>query len=150
MIFDHIDNLKDYEAIHKGIKMALEFIHNQNIKELDIGLYEIDGDKVFLKIQGYDTRDEEGGVWEAHKKYMDIQYMIEGAELINIANINEMNFPTQYDEKEDLWFFTGLGDSIILEEGMFTIFLPQDVHMTSLKVNGESRSVKKAVFKVLL
>lgn len=149
MIFDNSRNSTVYFSIHSGIKIALEYIQNNNLNSLEIGKYEILGDKVFLLIQSYDTKDQQECIWEAHKKYLDIHYMIEGSELIGIANIEKMKVTTQYDEKDDYWLFSGDQDFLTLEEGMFTIFFPQDVHMTSLKIK-ESKLVKKAVIKILI
>lgn len=149
MIIDSLGNCKCYEAIHGDMRKAFEFVKNQNLMDLEVGKYEIDGDRVFMMIQSYDTKDEKGGAWEAHKRYLDIQYIIEGTEKINVANIDKMEVLKAYDEKDDFWLFSGYGDAVTLEAGMFAIFFPQDVHMPGIKIN-ESKPVKKAVIKVLL
>ncbi len=149
MIFDSFNNIKEYNSINTRVKLAMEHIQNIDLNTLELGKHEIEGDKAFLIIQSYDTKDKQEGVWEAHKKYIDIHYMIDGSERIGVANIAKLKVSQPYDEKDDYWLFSGEGDSITLEEGMFTIFYPQDVHMTSLNVQ-ESKPIKKAVIKVLM
>ncbi|CQR47364.1 Toxin-antitoxin biofilm protein TabA [Paraliobacillus sp. PM-2] len=147
MILDSYSNLNVYGAINGKIKMALDYIGKNDLSKLEMGRHDIDGDDVFLIIQNYHTKDIQEGVWEAHKKYIDIHYMIDGSELIGFANIDKLKVSQPYDEKDDCWLFSGEGDSITLDKGMFAIFFPQDVHMTSLIVQ-ESKPVKKAVIKV--
>lgn len=150
MILDFVKNAAHYEKLHPELKTAFEFIQKNDLRSFAPGKHEIKGDQVFVMIQSYDTKQESEGAWEAHKKYLDIQFMIEGTEAIKIANIDKMHVKQPYNENDDYWLFTGDGDTITLEAGMYTIFFPQDVHMPSLQVNGESEPVKKAVIKVLL
>jgi len=37
----------------------------------------------------YQTKPREQGIWEAHRKYIDVQYMIQGSELMGWASIGQ-------------------------------------------------------------
>ena len=76
MIFDNIKNAETYFNLDEKIKKGLEFILNNDLTTFENGKYEIDGDKVTANIQEYDTKAE--GLFEAHKNYIDIQYVISG------------------------------------------------------------------------
>ena len=78
MIFDNIKNAKTYFNLDEKIKKGLEFIINNDLNSFKNGKYEIDGEKITANIQEYDTKNE--GLFEAHRKYIDIQYMIKGSE----------------------------------------------------------------------
>ncbi|MCM3570902.1 YhcH/YjgK/YiaL family protein [Neobacillus mesonae] len=150
MILDNQRNFKQYEAIHQGMRAAYDFIQRQDLETLEVGKHVIDGDNVFAMIQNYDTKSVDEGDWEAHKKYLDIQYMIDGTEAIKVANIEKMEVKQPYNNKDDYWLFTGEGDTITLQTGMFAIFFPEDVHKPGIQINQEAAPVKKAVIKILL
>ena len=87
MIFDKITNAKMYDGFHAGIKKGLDFLLETDLVSLEVGTYQIDGEKVFVMIQEYDTKLPEVCRWEAHYKYADIQFVISGAERMGYTPI---------------------------------------------------------------
>lgn len=85
---------------------------------------------------------------EAHKKHIDVQYMISGEELVGHALFSGQTPSKEYSEEEDYILFGELPSFFTrMAEGTFMIFFPTDLHMPCIKVN-ESKKVKKAVVKV--
>lgn len=147
MIIDKLKNSKLYYSVNQRFKTALEFLEGNDLDALKEGRYEIDSDNVFAIVAEYNTKIKDVSGWEAHKKYIDIQYVVKGREFIGYNNIDSMMKKTEYDNQKDILFFNGDGDFVKLEEGMFGIYFPEDVHMPAISC-AEGDKVKKVVIKV--
>lgn len=147
MITDHISNSDQYLGLSKGIQQAFDFAAKTDLSTLDIGKYPIDGDKVFVLIQAYAPKKVEEGKCEAHKNYIDIQYVIEGKEQMGYGPVEGMEVVDPYDPSKDRYFVNFKGDMLTYDTGMFAIFFPQDAHMPGIEYEG-CDYVKKAVFKI--
>ena len=147
MIFDNIKIAKTYFNLDEKIKKGLEFILNNDLNSFKNGKYEIDGEKITANIQEYDTKTE--GLFEAHRKYIDIQYLINGFEKQGIQDISALNKTTEYDAEKDVQFFEGEGSYVSMKEGYFTIFYPQDGHKPCITDRIQTH-VKKVVIKILI
>ena len=148
MILDKLENSKLYEKLHPLFAKAFEFIRNTDFSGLTDGKYEIENDKLFAMVQEYKTKDETEGKPEAHRKYIDIQYIHSGVELIGIAPLKGNTLISDEPEK-DLAFYESETSLIRLEAGMFAVFFPDDLHMPGIKPEQASK-VKKVVVKVLI
>lgn len=147
MIIDKLSNANLYYGLHPRIKKGLEFLIENDVHSLEPGKYEIEGSNLFVIIQEYETIQAEQGRWESHYKYTDIQFMIHGEERMGYVNIEGLKVVEQHKEK-DLLFLEGNGDLMLVNQGSFAIFSPEDAHMPTLCVN-ESQYIKKAVVKLL-
>lgn len=147
MIFDSIKNASIYEKDDERLKKGFDFILKNDLKNFENGKYEIDGTKIFANIQEYETK--ESGLFEAHKKYIDIQYIIKGFEKIEVNDIENLEKTIEYDEEKDVMFFNGTGSFIKIKEGYFTVFYPHDGHKPCITDTNKS-TVKKVVVKILV
>lgn len=147
MITDHISNASLYFGLGERIKTALQYLSETDFSGMEPGKYILDGDKVFAMVQEYTTKSLEESVLEAHKEYIDIQFMIEGEECIGFEMLNNQEISEPYHEKEDYWLFRGNPDLIRYSKGMFAILYPQDLHMPRI-ISGEPMPVRKVVIKV--
>lgn len=147
MIYDNIKNLKKYNSLHKNFYLVEEFINNNDLKLLECQKYPIKNDDVYVIIQEYLTKDENSSLLEAHKKYIDIQYVIQGEEKIGIAMLSSTLEATEYSQERDIIFLNGKHEYINANSKNFFIFFPQDAHKPSISIDKTS-SVKKAVFKI--
>lgn len=81
MIFDKMENIADYFEDLPLLEKVAEFVRDFNENGKEDGTYEIDGDKVFAIISSYRTKPQTPEMmFEAHKKYMDVQYIVTGIE----------------------------------------------------------------------
>ena len=147
MITDTIQNAENYYKLGENFQKGFEFLKNTDLKNLENGKYQIDGENVFVSVQDYTTKPESEGKFEAHKKYADIQFIIKGEEKIGYTNIQNCTPSTFYDDTNDIVFLEGSGDFITARENTFLIFLPQDAHMPCILTDSPVY-VKKAVVKV--
>lgn len=145
MIFDNIKNISKYSNLDEKILKGFDFILKNNLNNFKDGRYEIDAKKIYANIQTYETKDE--GLFEAHRKYIDIQYIVSGFEKIEVSEVSELEEKIPYDEEKDLIFFNGIGSFLKLKEGYFAIFYPQDGHKPCI-TDEQKSNVKKVVVKV--
>lgn len=128
---------------------AFEFLKNNDLSALEVKRYDIDGDNVYATISEYLTKNEEDARYEAHRKYIDIQYVIKGQEVIGLAPLaDKMGTLEEYDPARDIEFLTVRnGMNLKANPGRFFIFFPEDAHCPGMK-DGENSTVRKIVVKV--
>lgn len=147
MVFGNIDNLNEYSFLEDKVLKCFEYAKSHDLKNFEKGIHEIDGDRLFVNIQEYETKPKEEKSWEAHKDYLDLHFMIDGCEQIDTGNISKMKL-LEYVKKDDFQALEGDNNaSSILNNGDFLLCFPHDGHMPGISFNG-SRKIKKAVFKI--
>ncbi len=150
MIFDNLNNAQQYYKLNENFKICFEFLLNNNLKSLKEGKYEIQGNKIFANVQNLTTKEKSEKKWEAHKKYIDIQYLITGKECMGYGIYKNFKSIKNYDTNKDVEFLKGEKYNYInLEEGEFIIFYPNDVHAPMLSVNN-SENIKKVIIKIAI
>lgn len=148
MIIDTLENADRYSALNNGIATAFEYLYTTDLKTIAPGKYEINGENIFAIVQEYETLDAANEQMEAHKKYIDVQYMIDGAEQVGHAILKGQLPSIAYDEAADFMLFSEPPSFFSkLESGMFMIFFPTDLHMPCIKTE-QPAVVKKVVIKV--
>ena len=150
MILDELKNAKQYAGIHAGVDKALEAMKQYTADNYPLGKVEIDGDNVFLLLNSYETRAKEEAKAEAHRKYIDVMYMVEGAETIYVKSVDRLrNITTEYTpEMEALLADTDEDATAVrLEAGSFVVLFPQDAHSPACDADGK-HTVKKIIGKV--
>lgn len=128
---------------------AFTFLRESDLIKLEAKRYDIDGDNLFATISDYTTKDPETANFEAHRKYIDIQYVISGKEVMNVAPITSVkDIITAYDASKDIEFFTlsKYADHVASPANFF-IFFPVDAHRPQIK-DGDKSLVRKVVIKV--
>jgi len=147
MIIDKLSNSNLYSGLSERINKSFAYLKETDFSKIELGKYEIDGDNIFALVNEYNTKDESEGKLEAHKKYIDVQFVAKGSELMGYAPLGNKKIIDEYNEQNDITFFSGEKSFIQVDEGMFAIFFPTDVHLPGIKVN-EKSFVKKVVIKV--
>lgn len=148
MIHDNIQKSDIYVGLNPHFEAAFEFLKRNDLSSLKNGRYEIEGDVVFALVQDYQSKPLSEGVLEAHKKYIDVQYIICGEEKFGYAQLDNTNPCSDYDEEKDIVFLKGEANFVSAKQGDFLIFYPFDAHMPSICVDNQSNYVKKVVIKV--
>ena len=98
MIIDKIENFGCYQSINSRFKIAQNFLESTNFASLPVGRHEISGDEIYAMVFKYDTKDAELNKLEAHKKYIDIQYVAEGKENVGVSTLDKQNVFQKYDD----------------------------------------------------
>ena len=149
MIFDHIDNIGNYIGISKNLDDAIFLIQNHKLETAELGKVVIREDQLFYLVQAYETKPFEKANLEAHLKYIDLQLMVDGDEMMAYGNINALQLLTPYNENVDAHFFGGDIQKIHVKKDYFAIFFPNDAHQPGLATDA-SQAVKKVVVKIAL
>ena len=82
MIIDIKENLELYSNLNNRLKLAIEYLEKTDFTKIESGKYSILGDEIFALVNNYKTQPEEKCLLEAHKKYIDLQFMVSGSEQI--------------------------------------------------------------------
>lgn len=147
MIIDHIKNLKNYPLLDSRLLRGLELLRDTDFSKVEDSTYEVEGRDLYYFIQSYPTRPE-NDTPEAHRKYIDIQYMIYGTERMDVGQLEAMTEEVIAKPENDIWFYRGPSDPITLTEGMFAVFFPNDAHAPCISPADGSNDVRKCVVKV--
>jgi len=147
MIADKIENAGSYTKLSGRIARALAVLQDAVPANKEHGRYEVDGDNIFYMVQRYTTKDKAETRFEAHRKYIDIQAILEGAETIGLATTGDLEVTEPY--KPDVMFLKAPAafTELYLPAGTFAIFYPSDAHMPCYHAGKPSR-VTKVVMKV--
>ena len=148
MVFDHLSNINIYKGLSADIYSGLLFLQ-QASPDFAPGTYQI-SPRVKAIVSEYKTKVKNEVGYEAHRKNIDIQYLLKGEERVACLSVEKLIETKPYSEEKDAAFFTASVQPIemTLGDGFFAIFFPQDGHMPQLCVNDEPMIVKKVVIKV--
>lgn len=136
------------KTLSEKIAEAVETIRNVKFDEMELGKHVINDD-FYMSLQIYDSKDPATARHEAHQKYVDVQYIVEGTERIDIAPASIMEVEEEYDEDRDVVFFKepARATTVVLTAGGYAVLYPEDSHKPGLQVDGPVK-IKKIVGKV--
>ncbi len=151
MIISSIKNAGEQILMNPGMEKAFRFLQNTHLDNLPDGQIEIDSRRVFAIVQSYQTKPIVAPIeLEGHKKYIDIQCIVTGSEIIGWMHAANVLVTTPYDDKTDAW----LGNAplerlnmVRLAARQIAILYPTDAHAPQL-ADGRPTYVKKIVIKV--
>ena len=134
--------------MEKKLERALEIIEDLDWDAVECGTYTVDDD-IYYMVQEYETKFPHEARYEAHRKYVDIQYIVKGEERMEFADTDKMKVDEAYNPKKDVEFYKEpkVVDAFIVSEGDYRIFYPEDALRPGLCV-GEPSKVKKILAKV--
>jgi len=147
MITDKLEYYNIYTRLSDRIASALMYILTTDLNTIEKGTYVVEEDEIFAQVSEYNTKPAEDVKWASHFKFLDIQVIIKGEEMMGFAPLENMKILENYNEDKDIQFLTGTGDYVTARPGSFTMFFPHDAHKPGIAL-GESSKVKKLVLKV--
>lgn len=143
MIFDRVENLMSYSALLPNLDKVAAFIKEGNYN-FEGGIVNLDGDALYVSpFEGIGKERHEAKL-EAHRRYVDLQLLIEGSEEIGWTPLSSCHHEVApYSEEKDIIFYKDpVRDFLKLAPGYFAVFFPEDAHAPLV---GEE--IKKLVFK---
>lgn len=149
MIFDTLNQSSRYHSLSPYFEKAFAFLKNIPA-DVRIGRHEIDGDNVYALVQGYDTSAVETREYEVHRRYLDLQYIHRGRELIYwtpLASLTNETMPYSDEHDAALFAYDYQGVPIAIGPRQFCVLYPTDGHIPCCSVEGPER-VLKVVVKV--
>ena len=147
MILDSIDNAARYTCLGTGIAEAFHYIQNNDLSVVEPGKYELDNDRLVMLVNEYESTNLDECKLEGHRKYIDLQYWVNGSELMGHEVLGNQPVLEEYDGQKDVAFYKCLASYSRLLPGMFVIYYPSDLH-TAVSDPLSKIKVKKIVFKI--
>ena len=144
---DKVEFAKQYTANQVAWDKAFAYFRDTNLDQLTPGKYPVDGENVFASMTENPTKELANTQWESHRKYIDMQCVVQGTEKIGVAPIAKATVVKPYDETRDVVNYEVEGKFYETKPGTIYIFFPQDVHRPNLKADGVEKD-KKLVVKV--
>lgn len=149
MIYDSFTSMDKYFQNNSTWTTISRFIQEIDVS-IPNGRYEI-CKGVFAMVSRYPTKCSVGSEMEVHHKYVDVQCLLCGSELIGYQHIDSDLAVTElFDTSNDIGFFKSTQYStVLLQPGVFTLFPTGEYHMPQLQVvDGKSEDVLKVVVKI--
>ena len=144
MIFSTLSQSDRYAALHPLFPRAFEYIRDTDLLALAPGRYPIIDKQLFVIVENVAGRAREAAKLECHRRYIDIQLVLEGVDEMGWKALADCTQPVS-DYKEDIQFFHDAPATwIATPPGAFCIFFPEDAH-APLVGNG---NIRKAIFKI--
>lgn len=147
MIYANINN-RNYDFESPLFKIAYAFLTEKDLLQLPVGRIDLENG-IYANVQEYETKPENECIFETHKKYFDIQYVVSGIECISICDLKDLTVLTPYNEEKDITFYSDPKkySKVILSCGDYVIVSPDEAHKPKCMVDTPSK-VKKIVVKV--
>lgn len=151
MILDVIGNWRECVGVDSRLWPGFLFISEQFQPSMKDGRYEFAGGTGYANVESYRTGPAAERKFEAHRKHIDIQYILAGEEMIQWAPITDLGVVTPYSEEKDAGFWESRSPvtQLVLTAGRFAVFFPSDAHKPGCHLSGPA-AVRKIVAKIRL
>lgn len=147
MVKDLMQNAALYKGLSPAIARVFDFVSAHNWEEMNLGRYDL-SDGLYINYTKGPMKAWQAGVFEAHKAYLDIHFVLKGGEVIGHTDISLLVSRNDYDPERDIYFLDGEGDPITLHEGEFMIVYPHDAHKPLIRPDFYAGESVKLVAKI--
>ncbi len=141
--------LETYLRAHPRLPEAIEVLKKLAADVPEDAKFDVDGENIKAIIATKTTKPAKEKKFELHHKYIDIQYVVRGAELIGNESVDKLTPMPESKSDADFYYVNDDFDKINLYPGEFAIIFPEEAHAPEIAVNDEPCEVKKIVLKVL-
>lgn len=147
MIMDILAAAERYTGVHPGFREAFDFLIQADVEEMADGRVDLDGDRMYANVMSVEGVGRDAARMETHRRYIDIQYVIKGCDVMGWRSAAEPLQGMGYDAAKDIEFHRAAPTFWFeVPAGHFAVFMPEDAH-ASLAGTG---AVRKVVVKVLV
>jgi YhcH/YjgK/YiaL family protein len=132
-----------------GLEPAFQYLEGGVWKDLPAGRHPVDGDRLFVNVMRGQTHAPAGEL-EAHRNYLDIHFLVSGAEDIGFGDAAKLQVTKPYREPDDVMFYAAGASrrQLHMKPGMFAVFFPGQPHEPGCSP-GAPGPLHKVVVKVL-
>ena len=145
MIYDTLDHAARYRGLSPFLDRALEFLAGADFSALEDGKIVLDGDNVFAFLSTY-VPSAAGDTPEAHRRYIDVQYLVSGKEQVGVCPLRDVTELTEEHPDRDLWLYRASCERLAIGGGRFLVLWPEDAHAPGIPL--ADGQVRKCVVKV--
>lgn len=139
-----ISDKNDETEIKSRVDVAIKYLKDLYVSETDAGKRIDVNENFYYSVQGYDTKPDVQCKLESHRKYIDIQIMVSGEEIMDLADISRLSLKKAYDEEKDVmfWDVPSRMSKIILLAGDCIVLYPEMAHRGAQNLNGVGHVLK--------
>ncbi len=148
MILDTLAGSGRYRGLHPLFVRAFDFLNDSDLYALEPGKHTVQGEQIFAIVEACTGRSRAEAKLECHRRYIDIQLVLEGVDEMGWKPLAECAEPaTEYDAARDIQFFRDTPSSwVATPTGSFCLFFPNDAHAPLVS----GGLIRKVVVKVAL
>ena len=145
MIIDTMENLPQYAGISPLFTKALQYLSGQDLRQLPLRRQSIQGDDIYMTVMEVEAHPQEGAKLEYHRRYIDLQMVLSGQEIMGWTATADLPADTPFDTEKDYALLTApVSAWFPVAPGRFAIFFPGDAHAPCC---GQGK-IRKAVMKI--
>jgi len=146
MILSTLSQSDRYAVLHPLFPRVFEYIHYTDLLSLAPGRYPIVGEQLFAIVEHVHGRTREVAKLECHRRYIDIQLVLEGVDEMGWKALSDCTQPvSDYSMEKDIQFFHDAPENWIAPPpGAFCIFFPEDAHAPLVG----NDNIRKVIFKI--
>ena len=133
-------DIKKYAALLPGIEEAFDAVNALETYEAQTCQLS-DGNRFFVAVGTTKAPD----VAEAHRKYLDIQYIVKGKEVVGWADLSACTAEGAFSEEKDIGFYSADFSYMTINEGICYVAFPEDAHMPGRHLDVPNDFVKIVV-----
>ena len=115
-----------YSAVIPGLEEAIKAA--AELTDLTPRTIPLSGENKIL-VQENTTKPAEGQLLEAHREFLDIQYILEGGETVGWAPIEKLTLSGEFNTAKDKGMYAGECDFMDIRAGYCYVVFPEDAHM---------------------
>lgn len=150
MFFSSMHAHDELNKYPQAIRRAIEYVASTDFSAVEDGRQEIDGEKMYANVFHLTSKLEEDTHPELHRKYIDVQFWIEGEELCGVAPAHGVGACIEENDEQDLYFYDGVQAESFIHAlpGCYAVFFPNDAHRPGVAVDRKPSELRKVVVKV--
>lgn len=156
MIHDSIANAAAYAALHPRFAAAFAWLR-EHAASAEPGRHEVEGRDLFVNVDHTASHAFDPSKFELHRRYIDIQYLVEGEEDIWVGPPDAMAVAVPFDEAKDVSWHRHEGTAglhrVVMRPGDFLVLWPgAEAHQPATAPAGAAPggAIRKAIAKVAL
>ena len=150
MVKDLLSLSDRYRSLGPRFVRAFDLAKATDFSAMPDGTYSMGGanggNDVRALVQRYTTKPASELRWEAHRKNIDLQFVLTGEEHVGVVPIGRL-VAEPYDAEKDIMWLSGEGDRVTLRPGEFVLLWPEDAHMPAMAID-TPMPVLKVVIKI--
>lgn len=149
MIFSSIHTQDDCTLYPQSIQTAIKYLKEHDFTTMEPGQYEIQGKEIYAQVFDTITGPIEERKPEVHEKYVDVQFLASGQELLGLTPNTGKYTEVERHEERDLIFYESVENEFFIRAtpGCYSIFFPNDVHRPGVMFE-KPMNIRKVVVKV--
>ena len=134
-------DIKKYAPLLPGIEEAFDAVNALTEYEDKKNYPLSDGNRFFIAA----TTTKAPDLAEAHRNYLDIQYIVKGKEVVGYAPLDACKTEIEFSEEKDIGRYSGPFEYITINEGICYVAFPEDAHMPGRHLDVPNDFVKIVV-----